>query len=111
MTVVVCSKNCTCKRHSWRKLKSPSQKPIEKLQHKDTIRIRLIELRGHRCENCGLEEWLGEPIMLEMHREIEGMPYSIIDNIKLLCPNCHSSTPNWRNKKQASLENRYIASA
>lgn len=27
----------------------------------------LIHLRGRKCENCGLEEWLGQPINLEVH--------------------------------------------
>lgn len=27
----------------------------------------LIKLRGHKCECCGLTEWLGQPITLEIH--------------------------------------------
>ena len=27
----------------------------------------LIDIRGHRCECCGLTEWLNQPITLEVH--------------------------------------------
>ena len=29
----------------------------------------LIALRGNKCENCGLTEWLGQPIKLEVHHK------------------------------------------
>ena len=30
-------------------------------------RQKLIRQRGCRCENCGLTEWMGKPIKLEVH--------------------------------------------
>lgn len=60
----------------------------------------LIYLRGHKCEKCGLSEWLGQPITLEVHH-IDGDHYNNeLDNLQLLCPNCHSFTDNWRGKNQ-----------
>jgi hypothetical protein len=35
---------------------------------KSAVRMRLMEERGDACQFCGLDRWLGEPIMLEMHR-------------------------------------------
>ena len=64
--------------------------------------ISLIALRGRKCENCGLTEWLGEPINLEVHHIDGNRSNNELDNLKLLCPNCHSYTPNFRKRKQNS---------
>lgn len=58
----------------------------------------LIKLRGRKCENCGAEEWLGQPINLEVHH-IDGNHYNNeLSNLQLLCPNCHSYTNNYKRK-------------
>lgn len=31
------------------------------------IKVHLLQIRGNRCESCGLTEWLGNPIKLEVH--------------------------------------------
>jgi 5-methylcytosine-specific restriction endonuclease McrA len=66
------------------------------------VRLRLIEVRGNVCQSCGLDRWLGEPIMLEMHRRDAGGDYTR-DNVLLLCHNCHSTTDTWRNKKRGGV--------
>jgi 5-methylcytosine-specific restriction endonuclease McrA len=69
---------------------------------KSAVRLRLIEERGNACQLCGLDRWLGEPIMLEVHRKKAGGGYTR-DNVVLLCPNCHSTTDTWRNKKRGGV--------
>lgn len=69
---------------------------------KNAVRLRLIEERGNACQICGLDRWLGEQIMLEMHRKNADRGYTR-DNIVLLCPNCHSTTDTWRNKKRGGV--------
>lgn len=68
----------------------------------------LIHLRGRKCENCGLEEWLGQPINLEVHHIDGNRKNNELENLQLLCPNCHSYTPNFRSlnikKKEISDE-------
>lgn len=59
----------------------------------------LIKLRGRKCECCGLEEWLGQPINLEIHHLNGIRTDNRLENLQLLCPNCHSYTDNWRNRK------------
>ena len=58
----------------------------------------LIFIRGHRCEKCGCEQWLGQPIPLEVHHEDGDSLNNEMDNLKLLCPNCHALTENYRGK-------------
>lgn len=64
------------------------------------LRKRLISegLKEHKCECCGLTEWLGEPIPLELDH-IDGDHYNnLIENLKILCPNCHAKTPTYRGR-------------
>ena len=50
------------------------------------------------CSNCGLSEWLGKPIPLEIHH-INGVNTdNRIENLQLLCPNCHALTNNYRGR-------------
>lgn len=58
----------------------------------------IIALRGHKCEICGLTEWMGKPIPLEVHH-IDGQELnSELDNLLLTCPNCHALTDNYRGR-------------
>lgn len=55
-------------------------------------------LKKYACERCGLTEWLGEKLSLELDH-INGVNNDHrLENLKLLCPNCHSLTPTWRGR-------------
>ena len=59
-------------------------------------RLWLIQLRGHKCEICNNTEWLGSPITLELDH-IDGNPDNgKLENLRIVCPNCHSKTPTWK---------------
>jgi hypothetical protein len=58
----------------------------------------LKRTREWKCECCGLSEWNGKELTLEIHH-IDGNPNNnVINNLQILCPNCHSQTDNWRSK-------------
>jgi Zn finger protein HypA/HybF involved in hydrogenase expression len=60
------------------------------------LKIKLLEDRVKEkcCERCRKEEWLGEPIPLELHH-MNGDPFdNRIENLQILCPNCHALTDN-----------------
>jgi len=66
------------------------------------LRLRLIKekIKEHRCESCNNTEWLGKPIALELEH-INGIHTdNRIENLKLLCPNCHSLTETYRGKNK-----------
>ena len=67
------------------------------------VRKKLLEegYKEHRCECCGLIEWLGEPIPLELHHKDGDRYHNEIDNYILLCPNCHAKTESYRGKNCA----------
>jgi hypothetical protein len=68
------------------------------------LKKHLIKERKNTCENCHLDKWLNVEIPLEVHH-IDGNPTNNnLENLQLLCCNCHSLTDNWRNKKRSSDE-------
>ena len=48
------------------------------------------------CQWCKLTEWLSQPIKLELDHIDGDNTNNEIDNLRMLCPNCHSMTPTWR---------------
>ena len=64
------------------------------------VRIKLLEegIKPHKCENCGLEEWMGYPIPLELHHIDGDKTHNELSNYQLLCPNCHALTDSYRGK-------------
>ena len=60
----------------------------------------LIKLKGRKCECCGTTEWYGKPINLEIHHINGVRSDNRLENLQLLCPNCHSYTENWRGRKK-----------
>ena len=66
----------------------------------NSLRKRLLKegIKEYKCECCNRTEWLGKPIKLELHH-INGIKDDLrIENLQILCPNCHAYTDNYRGK-------------
>lgn len=62
------------------------------------LKRRLLKegIKERRCECCGLEKWQGVDIPLELHHINGDNKDHRIENLELLCPNCHALTDNYR---------------
>lgn len=68
----------------------------------NNLRLKLLKegVKEHKCECCGRSEWMGKPIALELHH-VNGIKDDLrIENLQILCPNCHAFTDNYRGRKQ-----------
>lgn len=62
------------------------------------LKKRLIEegVKKYRCERCGINAWRGKQLALELHHVDGNRTNHNLDNLQLLCPNCHSQTGTFR---------------
>jgi hypothetical protein len=68
------------------------------------LRKRLLEegIKEHRCEKCDATTWLGYVIPLELHHIDGNNTNNCIENIRMLCPNCHATEPFYRGNAKKS---------
>ena len=57
----------------------------------------------YKCKKCGLNQWNNKDISLQIDHINSNPLDNRIENIRFLCPNCHSQTPNFGSRK---LKNR-----
>lgn len=83
---------------------SPTKRTIEEVLsspgfNNSVKRKRLIEagLKSGKCECCGLTTWRGKPIPLELHHRDFNHYNNSLENLQILCSNCHMQAHNYCN--------------
>lgn len=71
------------------------------------LRIKLINsgLKEEKCECCGLSEWMGKKIPLELHHMNNSHYDNRLENLQILCSNCHSIAHKYSNTKEEMKPN------
>lgn len=68
-----------------------------------SLKKRLLEAEKltYECEICGISEWMGQEISLHLDH-INGINNdNRLENLRLLCPNCHSQTETYAGRNIA----------
>ncbi len=68
---------------------------------RDILYRLLVEERGNTCSECSISStWNGKPLRLQVDH-INGERYdNRPENLRLMCPNCHTQTDTFSNKKR-----------
>lgn len=74
-------------------------------------RLLRAKLLKRRCAICGLKRWLDKPIVLELDHINGDRRDNRLENLRLLCPNCHSQTDTFRGRNTGAYPNRQRESA
>jgi Zn finger protein HypA/HybF involved in hydrogenase expression len=71
----------------------------------ESLRFRILYEQENKCNKCGLDEWLGESLVLELEHKDGNHFNNDRNNLEMLCPNCHSLTETWRgrNKRERKM--------
>lgn len=67
--------------------------------YEDTIKKYLAD-KKEGCYTCGLTEWRGKPITLELEHIDGNSSNNKEENLELICPNCHSQTDTYKGKNK-----------
>lgn len=78
-----CSRACANRYRTGIKYKI--NRPKDKVVAERALKIRLLGLRGKSCERCGYNEFR----ILQIHHKDRRRSNNEIDNLELVCPNCH----------------------
>lgn len=87
----------------------PKRKLEEYLTEEPRYRIKSVSIKKRlidegileaRCSNCLEDSWLGNPIPLELDHVNGVNTDNRLENLRLLCPNCHALTPTYRGKNR-----------
>ena len=64
------------------------------------LRGRLVAegLLREECAECGLTDWRGERLPLHLDHINGDHCDNRLENLRILCPNCHSITKTWCNR-------------
>lgn len=68
--------------------------------HTRSLKKRLVDegLKERRCERCRAGRWFGQPLALELHHVNGNREDNRLQNLQLLCANCHSQTSTYRGR-------------
>jgi DNA-binding transcriptional ArsR family regulator len=90
----------------------PQAMPLDELlirspRGRHNLKLRLLGagVKTAQCERCGLDEWRGAPLPLSLHHVNGDKHDNRLENLQLLCANCHSQTENFgvRNRRLRAL--------
>lgn len=81
----------------------PSFRPLEEIfaantrRNRGHLKERLLRLglKDGRCERCGISEWHEHPLSIALHHINGDRLDNRLENLELLCPNCHSQTDTY----------------
>lgn len=76
---------------------------VENRNYKSSdLKKRLIKegLKEDKCEICGCSnEWNGKPLILQLDHINGNHSDNRLENLRIVCPNCHSQTETFSNKR------------
>ena len=66
-------------------------------RNRNHLKKRLFDagIKARRCESCGLASWQGQDIPLTLHHVDGDRHDNRLENLQILCANCHSQTDTW----------------
>ena len=93
-SAIYCSIKCQQDCQKKEKLKSWFDEGI--VPGKRFIKNFIIETKGNMCEVCGISEWNGKVLVFDLEHKDGNSENNDIENLCLLCPNCHSQTTTYK---------------
>lgn len=78
-----CSRSCSNKLRAGIKYRTGQRK--DKVKSYKMLKMRLLKIRGQKCQRCGYNRYE----ILQVHHKDKNHTNNELDNLELICPNCH----------------------
>jgi hypothetical protein len=85
----------------------PIDRVLREAKSPNHVKRRLLceGLLENRCALCGLVEWLGKPLSVQIDHINGNNKDNRLENLRMLCPNCHSQTDTFGARNRKRLKN------
>lgn len=72
------------------------------------MRLKLFSLgiKEKKCEICGITDWNNKELSFQLHHINGDRTDNRLENLQILCPNCHSQTDNYCGKNTTKFKLR-----
>ena len=67
-----------------------------------------FQLKENKCEECGIVEWNNKPIVKDLHHINKKHDDNRLENLQILCPNCHSQKHRLLKKKRKIIVQKTV---
>jgi hypothetical protein len=98
------------KTHAWSPSRPLSEILVERSSYTNRVQLkkRLVAagLLAYACDGCGIADWRGRPLVLQLDHLNGVNDDHRLENLRLLCPNCHSQTSTFCGKNMSRLKAR-----
>jgi 5-methylcytosine-specific restriction endonuclease McrA len=85
-----------------RKVKENDRFLLGEISSRKALRQKLIVRDGCECSICKINEWQNKPITLQVDHVDGNAGNNAPDNLRLLCPMCHSQTPFYAGRNRGN---------
>lgn len=92
----------------FRKIENGTVKFAKNGTHKNkAFKKYLIHKHGHKCMVCKRVKWMGKKIPLQLDHKDGDSENDSLDNIRIICPNCHAQTDTYCGKNKGNGKRKY----
>lgn len=68
-------------------------------------RLFAAGLKENQCEECEVDSWCSKPLVCQLEHVNGDSRDHRFENLKILCPNCHSQTPTFAGRNRFASNN------
>jgi len=98
--------------------KSGNKIPLEDILNGDHKQYKSSDLhrrlvnagfKEEKCELCGITEWNDNKLSFDLDHIDGDSSNNLLDNLRIICPNCHSQTPTYRGRSRKHKNQKRIS--
>ena len=82
-------------------------RPFEEIKGKKSRKKRILHEQNNECTICGMKDtWQGKTLIFELDHIDGNNENNLRDNLRLVCPNCHSQTDTYCGRNKSLLKSK-----